>query len=104
MTLNNYTMKSIFKFIALITILSGLNSCISKKELALKETDWNSKLSACEREVVRLQSEANSRQDQIADLKDQLSDAKSQRDKQLTQVGDLTVLSQSASDNIKETL
>lgn len=44
------------------------------------------------------------RQEQIQDLKDQLADCKSQRDKQLSQVGDLTVLSQSASDNIKETL
>ena len=42
--------------------------------------------------------------DQIADLKEQLEDCKAVRDKQLTQVGDLTVITQAANDNIKETL
>src|ERR1019366_407929 len=37
-------------------------------------------------------------------LKDQLADCKSQRDKQLTQVGDLTVLSKGANENINKTL
>jgi len=44
------------------------------------------------------------REEQLSDLRDQLEDVKKQRDKQLTQVGDLTVLSQSANENIKETL
>ncbi len=42
------------------------------------------------------------RQEQMSDLKDQLDDVKTQRDKQVEQVGDLTVLSQSASDNINK--
>lgn len=68
-------------------------------------------VSECEKEKLKLNSEittlksaADLRQEQIRDLKDQINDIKIQRDKQLTQVGDLTVLSQSASDNIKETL
>ncbi|MDZ4845082.1 MAG: OmpA family protein [Chitinophagales bacterium] len=97
-------MKSIFKIIILTSVLFSLNSCVSNKEFALAESEWSGKLTTCEREVVRLQAEANSRQEQITDLKDQLADCKSQRDKQLTQVGDLTVLSQSANENIKETL
>jgi chemotaxis protein MotB len=44
------------------------------------------------------------KEEQIISLRDQLADVKSQRDRQLTQVGDLTVLSQSANENIKETL
>ncbi len=97
-------MKSIFKCIALFCILSALSSCVSNKKFAEVELDWNSKLTACEREIVKLQAEGSSQQEKIQDLKDQLADCKSQRDKQLTQVGDLTVLSQSASENIKETL
>ncbi|MBT8233828.1 MAG: OmpA family protein [Saprospiraceae bacterium] len=44
------------------------------------------------------------RQEQMADLRSQLDDVKTQRDRQVDQVGELTVLSQSANDNIKETL
>jgi chemotaxis protein MotB len=44
------------------------------------------------------------RNEQIVDLKDQINDLKVQRDKSVTQVGNLTVLSQSANDNIGETL
>ena len=44
------------------------------------------------------------REEQISDLREQLTDVRQQRDKQLTQVGDLAVLSQSANENIKETL
>jgi chemotaxis protein MotB len=97
-------MKPIIHSIVFLVILSSFTSCISKKEFAAAEADWSSKLRSCETDVVRLQAEAASRQDQISDLRDQLTDCKSQRDKQLSQVGDLTVLSQSASENIKETL
>jgi chemotaxis protein MotB len=44
------------------------------------------------------------REEQVNDLRAQLNDCRSQRDKQLTQVGDLTVLSQSANENMKLTL
>lgn len=73
--------------------------------------DFQNKLSACEQENAKLKLEIKNaessdgfRQEQIQTLKDQIADIKSQRDKQLTQVGDLTVLSQSANENIKETL
>lgn len=97
-------MKSMTKLVILLAVIGGFSSCISKKEFAAAKTDWETKLTSCERDVVRLQSEAQSRQDQIADLRDQLADCKSTRDKQLTQVGDLTVLSQSANANISKTL
>lgn len=44
------------------------------------------------------------REEQIKDLKEQIEDVRRTRDKQAQQVGDLTVLSQSASNNIKATL
>jgi chemotaxis protein MotB len=44
------------------------------------------------------------RAEQMDDLRAQLDDVKAQRDKQLDQVGELTVLSKSANENIKETL
>jgi chemotaxis protein MotB len=68
-------------------------------------------LSSCEADKSKLRAEYVSlektlalRQEQMDDFKKQLEDLKKQRDMQYTQVGDLTVLSQSANNNIKETL
>ena len=70
--------------------------------------DCMSKLAACEQERDAAQNELKSKtmahEDQINDLKAQLADCKAIRDKQLIQVGELTVLSQGANQNIKETL
>ena len=80
-------------------------------ECGVQLNDYMNRLSTCDQDKARLSNDINGlqntlklRQEQMQDLKDQLADVKSQRDKQLTQVGDLTVLSQSASENIKETL
>ncbi len=114
----------------LIVLFAGLRmtSCVSKKKFISLQTEldaankdlgkcgedlntYMSRLSACEQDKIRLQSELKNsqnalelRQEQMQDLRDQLADAKTQRDKQLSTVGDLTTLSQSASENIKETL
>ncbi len=66
--------------------------------------DYMARLSTCDQELKAAQTSLQSRQEQMQDLRAQLDDAKALRDKQLTQVGNLTVLSQSANDNIKETL
>ena len=106
-----------------ILLCAGLmmGSCVSKKEFLATQANLEAannkaeglrkELSECGQEKSRLQGElgtANNalklRQEQIEDLKAQLDDCKSQRDKQLDQVGDLTVLSQSANENIKQTL
>ena len=103
-------------------------SCVSKKvllsaqdELAKAQKDlgdcgvdlnkYMSLLSACQQERDRLsnnlQSEQNNlkvRQEQIDDLKEQITDVRSQRDAQLQQLEGLTQLSQSATQNIQETL
>jgi chemotaxis protein MotB len=120
----NFSVKKILLFALTLSMLS----CVSKKEfqtaqsnLALANAqlgkcgeslnDYMKKLAAAEQEKERLrgevkasQSNAQLRDEQIKDLKEQIADARKQRDKTVEQVGDLTVLSQSASNNIKATL
>ena len=102
-----------------------MTSCVSKKALTKMEEEHarelakaNEQLGECGERVNRLTAQLaekdrklntasttlDLRQEQMDDLRSQLADAKQQRDKQLNQVGDLTVLSQSANENIKETL
>lgn len=105
-----------------------MTSCISKKQFAAlqKEMDvaneqlgksgetineYMDKLAACNQDKAKLRGEIQTaksnlqlREEQIKDLKEQIGDIRSQRDKQVTQLDDLTSLSQSANDNIKETL
>lgn len=76
-----------------------------------KVIDYQNKLNACEQNKTKLEGEIKGakneiklREEQLADVRKELVDAKSIRDKQITQVGDLTNLSTKASDNIKETL
>jgi len=119
----------LLKYLCFAVIIGGLSSCAAnKKKIATLETElvsanetldkygntineYSNKLSACDQENERLKGLVNAskeslklRQEQIDDLKDQIGDIRGQRDKQVEQVGDLTVLSQSASENIKETL
>jgi len=115
-------MKSTLKFTMLLCMGMAMVSCVSKKQFTAMKTeletslnDCNTKLSdcksalaSCERDRDAAKSEAkttamNSEQ-QIKDLRAQLDDCKAVRDRQLIQVGELTVLSQSANSNIKETL
>lgn len=97
------------QYAALQSQLDAANKDLSKCGVTLNE--YMGKLSGCEQEKEKLKGDIRSaenslrlRQEQIADLKKQIEDFRVTRDKQLTQVGDLTVLSQSANQNIKETL
>jgi chemotaxis protein MotB len=97
------------KFTGLQSELATANKDLAACGVSLN--DYMSKLTFCEQDKEKLRGEMKSvqtslqlREEQIQDLKAQVADCKAQRDKQLTQVGDLTVLSQSANDNIKETL
>jgi hypothetical protein len=97
------------KYTALLTQLETANKDLG--DCGTKLNNLMNQLSACEKEKERLKGDINGNQntlklkdEQINDLKAQIADLKSQRDKQLTQVGDLTVLSKSANDNIRETL
>lgn len=114
---------SLFLFVAFLA-----TSCISKKQYAALQTDLDAcnkdlssrdgqlaeltrKLNACNQAKARMEAEVNKansntklREEQIKDLKDQIADIRSQRDKQMGTVDDLTKMSTSANDNIKETL
>ncbi len=108
-------------FSILVMAIFFLTSCVSKKKFTALQSDMEScntqlgkcgqtlnetmsSLQSCTADLNVLRSEKKLREEQLNDLKDQLSDCKKQRDAQLTQVGDLTVMSQGANDNMKKTL
>lgn len=62
------------------------------------------RLAACDQDRATLKSTLKIREEQVNDLKFLIEDLKKQRDMQAGHVEGLTTLSQSASDNIKETL
>jgi len=125
-------MKSLAKLIVFCAICFSLSSCVMKKQYLAMQTDlksqldaankdlgklgvslneYMSRLAACEKDKERLsgdirtnQSSMQLREEQINDLKAQINDLKNMREKQLNTVTDLTTLSKSANDNIKETL
>lgn len=111
----------IFMLLALIS----LSSCVSKKRFNSMEESYKQDLelankqlgdcgeglnkymnahAACENELKSARERLKFREEQIDDLKAQLEDVKMQRDKQVTRVEDLAVLTQTANDNIKQTL
>ncbi len=114
-------MKLTLKFLFILSLGVFVTSCVSKKEFqqvqadlakaneelgecGVSLNDYMNRLGACEERSKVKDNTIKLRQEQIDDLRAQLKDAREVRDKQLTQVGDLTVLSQSANNNIKETL
>jgi chemotaxis protein MotB len=114
------------KYISIALLLVSFTSCVvSKKKFTAMKTDLETANAKCNESLADAQNKLYSSQTQVAqlnndlilanssviakneqikDLRDQLEDCKKLRDKQLTQVGDLTVLTQAANDNIKETL
>ncbi|GJM35315.1 MAG: flagellar motor protein MotB [Saprospiraceae bacterium] len=114
-------MNSTAKLLIFLCIGLAFSSCVSKKvyeslqmelEVANKDlgkcgeslNDYMNRLSACDRDKSNLNTTLKLREEQMADLRAQIEDYRKQRDRQVEQVGDLTVLSQSANANIKETL
>jgi chemotaxis protein MotB len=94
---------------ALKTQLDAANKQVGKCGESLN--DYMNKMTACEQSKEKLKGELQTsqktvqiREEQIKDLKEQVTDSRSLRDKQVNQVGELTVLSQSANQNVKETL
>ncbi|HLP20271.1 MAG TPA: OmpA family protein [Chitinophagales bacterium] len=107
-------MKTTKPFLLMLILPFLLGSCVTQKKYAALKSDMDkltSELHACNEQKALCQSDLKvcqaslmGKQDQYNMLSDQLNDCKTQRDKQLTQVGDLTVLSKSANDNINQTL
>ncbi len=101
-------------FLIASIVLINTSCLVSKKKytaLQLELQTSQQKVNECENSAARLKSDnkqlntaLDGKEELIVDLKSQLSDCKKIRDKQLTTVGDLTVLTQAANDNIKETL
>jgi len=98
-----------------------LSSCVSKKKFVAVQNDlktcneqlgkcgeslndYMNRLQTCETDKQNLQKDFTNSQQRSTDLQTQLDDCKMQRDKQMTQVGDLTVLTKGANDNMKATL
>lgn len=121
-------MKAKFSVITILALVVTMSSCVGKKKFVALQSELdvcNTELGkcgedlhryinlyeACESEKKKLKAElkaagSNSdvRQEQIDDLKSQIRDLRKLRDVQIKQIGDLTDLSQSASNNIGETL
>lgn len=115
-----------YKLILLSLALTlGLSSCVSKKQYDELQTSMQQKLDAnqqkmsqhnqeinryaerlaeCERREAVITTRVEAAQAQVKQANDQISDLRKQRDQQATQVGDLTVLSQGANQNIGNTL
>ena len=101
-------------FLGFSIIVLSLSSCVSKKKLVAAERTIAERDSLLQEKIQLLAACSDSKAKAESDLKtcesllkvrqEQLEDLKTQRDKQVEQVGDLTVLSKSANDNIKETL
>lgn len=93
-------MKRTHYIVASLSILAVTFSCVSKKKYAqLEEELRQAKLKNTE-----TTTSLSYTGQQVTNLEEQLKDCREQRNKQIDQVGDLTVLSKSANDNIKETL
>lgn len=114
-----------YQWVLLIAVMSFSSACVTTKKYDSMQAQLEGRISASDNNLVvcreelstskttneelrrnlqQAQGTAQLQDQQIQSLRDQIADLKSQRDKQLTQVGDLTVLSKSANDNIKQTL
>ncbi len=95
-------MKKSFVLILVISVV--LSSCVSKKKYTELEGNFNSKnqeLVDTKADLMKCRIESESK---VASLEQQVQDLRSDKEKTLEYVDNLTVLSKSASDNIKETL
>ena len=107
-------MKLLVPIAAVLLMPFLLGSCVTQKKFLAAQDELrkaNEMLHSCNEQKDLCNSDLNicrtnlsGKQDQISLLNNQLVDCKSLRDKQVTQVGDLTVLSKGANDNMNQTL
>ncbi len=91
-----------------------LGSCVTQKKYLTAQDELrkanellhacNEQKDLCSSDLNTCRANLNGKQDQIVLLNNQVADCRTQRDKQVTQVGDLTVLSKGANDNMNQTL
>lgn len=108
-----------------LALTVSLSSCVSKKQYDTLQTSMQEKLDMQQQKMSAHNQEINRYAERLADCErreavvntkveaaeakyqtanDQIADLRKQRDQQVTQVGDLTVLSQGANQNIGNTL
>lgn len=108
-----------------LALMVSLSSCVSKKQydelqastaerLAAQQeaiskhnqeiNRYAERLAECERREAVVKTQVDAAQTQVKIREEQIADLQKQRDQQATQVGDLTVLSQGANQNINNTL
>ena len=125
-------MKSFLNWCFVALIIFSTASCISKGQYETMKKNYEDELAIANKQLgecgeqlndymnrlASMEAERNSfqsqlgvaqsnlrlREEQINDLKDQINDLRTIRDQQLKQAEDLTTLSQSTTDNIKQTL
>jgi chemotaxis protein MotB len=107
-------MKRICQSLIILALPFLITSCVTQKKFSALKNDLEKiqqllhsceeQKALCQSDLKALRSSLDSKQELYNSMKDQLVDCKAQRDKQLTQVGDLTVLSKAANDNIGQTL
>ncbi|MCX8211001.1 MAG: OmpA family protein [Lewinella sp.] len=108
-----------------LALTLGLSSCVSKKQydelqMTMQErldanqqkmsqhnqeiNRYAERLADCERREAAVTTRVKVAESQVQQANNQIVDLKKQREQQMTQVGDLTVLSQGANENIGNTL
>lgn len=121
-------MRTTIQILLLLCLSASMTSCVTKKKYLGLKKDLSAKqqeldnankdlatygeriktmldqISACQKDNELLKNDLKNSQNTLKLREEQIDDLKSQRDKQASQVGNLTVLSQAANDNIKETL
>ena len=117
------TRKGLFAVIIMMSFV--MTSCVSKKKLTELQTDHEKEMNVANEQLGKCGEELSKSLERISQLEidkekmsiemqglnnvlavkdDQVEVLKKQLDQQMIQVGDLTVLSQSANNNISETL
>ena len=107
-------MKLTLRHLVILVLPFAISSCVTQKKFKALQTDLTKatellhaveeQKSLCASDLSNCRSSLANKTEQNTDLKAQLQDCQDLRDKQLTQVGNLTVLSKSANDNISQTL
>jgi chemotaxis protein MotB len=107
-------MKLLVPIAATLLIPFLLGSCVTQKKYLAAQDELrkaqellhscNEQKDLCSSDLNTCRANLSGKQDQITLLNNQITDCRSTRDKQLTQVGDLTVLSKGANDNMNQTL
>ena len=118
-------MKTFVRPIVIAFAALSMASCVAKKKFVALQTeyeksqadlvkcgdtvqDYKDRLASAQQsseiQSTTAKNAIEQRDQQLTDLRDQLTDLKKVRDRQLEQVGDLTVLSKAANDNIDNTL